>query len=862
MSSLLPSQSPTPYPFEPLQDASSQVRVLRLKPADSPFCLVECELHGEKLNGSQFVAFYTPLDDQLEEDHLILCNGDLRAVSKILYDCLWQLRADGCQELWLPALCVDWNSTEEKRRQLTLWPEIFGKDARWLPFQHGSLDDENVIRMIELEPAENNDEVLQARLHEVSLKMASDQSQYTFLEIPRELTGDSWSDRNTMFCNGQPVDVSRYLDTKLRSARAQNRLRLWVDAICLDFASETDVQHHNNIAELIRAKAARIVEAYPSEFRYQSLASASTSIRLLQVRPARYRHDPLVVDVTSFPIGQSPDYTALSYTWGSSESKGPIFISDGSVLEATRNLIGGLGDLRHKGYLTVWADAICINQDDNDERNQQVLLMGEIYRRAKRVVIELGITCTFEGYMRRHSYTQILVKMLALTSRVLRAVRPEYAVVKPPELAKFGLPPAKHRAWNSLQELRAAPWFTRSWIVQECVANSTQVEVVYNGRWYTWKDIVEANGVCQFEIMPMQSMIGKLTMINMGFLGSTLSSRTPYTLLDLVSTFRNMESSDPRDKIYAFRGLVSDKLLAPLPDYSKSVEEVYTEFATYFVSQGQGMQLLCEAGTMRFNEMQTLPSWVAEWSFNADWGASNYNKGAPSHVPLEYVTPERCHYPASEVTLSQNPRVLSVTGSHIDRVSLVTSAGANRADSKGYEDYQTSMKALFNEARKMVQVCPQVQKRYGPSLGHAFYKTIMGGEMSEQLEDYVESSGHLGERAVAAPKHGNVIDQEAPPTSLLPALFTQDFDRGIADHLGNRRFCVTRDGYIGLVSMLTKPDDLVVILKGARAPFVLKQTVREPQARHVLIGEAYIHGMIQDEGMETLDVRYEDILIE
>lgn len=38
----------------------------------------------------------------------------------------------------------------------------------------------------------------------------------------------------------------------------------------------------------------------------------------------------------------------------------------------------------------LWADAICINQDDFTERAQQVTTMPLIYQHAKRVVIWLG----------------------------------------------------------------------------------------------------------------------------------------------------------------------------------------------------------------------------------------------------------------------------------------------------------------------------------------------------------------------------------------------------------------------------------------------------------------------------------------
>jgi hypothetical protein len=38
----------------------------------------------------------------------------------------------------------------------------------------------------------------------------------------------------------------------------------------------------------------------------------------------------------------------------------------------------------------IWIDALCINQVDIPERNAQVLLMGDIYNKAQRVVAWLG----------------------------------------------------------------------------------------------------------------------------------------------------------------------------------------------------------------------------------------------------------------------------------------------------------------------------------------------------------------------------------------------------------------------------------------------------------------------------------------
>ena len=38
----------------------------------------------------------------------------------------------------------------------------------------------------------------------------------------------------------------------------------------------------------------------------------------------------------------------------------------------------------------LWLDAICINQNDTDERSEQVKLMGEVYRNSIRTLIWLG----------------------------------------------------------------------------------------------------------------------------------------------------------------------------------------------------------------------------------------------------------------------------------------------------------------------------------------------------------------------------------------------------------------------------------------------------------------------------------------
>lgn len=60
-------------------------------------------------------------------------------------------------------------------------------------------------------------------------------------------------------------------------------------------------------------------------------------------------------------------------------------------MEVGVNLHLALHQLRNEtSSRVIWADAVCINQSDVEERSEQVALMGEIFRRAYQVVVWLG----------------------------------------------------------------------------------------------------------------------------------------------------------------------------------------------------------------------------------------------------------------------------------------------------------------------------------------------------------------------------------------------------------------------------------------------------------------------------------------
>jgi hypothetical protein len=89
-------------------------------------------------------------------------------------------------------------------------------------------------------------------------------------------------------------------------------------------------------------------------------------------------------------LDKFPAYEALSYVWGDTKSSARILLN-GVEFDVTENLGAALIHLRSAtSERTLWVDAICINQDNILERNEQVRQMGSIYEQATGVIVWLG----------------------------------------------------------------------------------------------------------------------------------------------------------------------------------------------------------------------------------------------------------------------------------------------------------------------------------------------------------------------------------------------------------------------------------------------------------------------------------------
>ena len=123
-------------------------------------------------------------------------------------------------------------------------------------------------------------------------------------------------------------------------------------------------------------------------YQYQPITNPN-SIRILKLAPSDGT-TTLRCTLEEVSLDSTPQYKALSYTWGTQASSKHMYY-DGKILLVTENCEEILLHLRSATETVVlWIDAICINQRSEAERTQQIQLMGDIYKKAYQVLIWLG----------------------------------------------------------------------------------------------------------------------------------------------------------------------------------------------------------------------------------------------------------------------------------------------------------------------------------------------------------------------------------------------------------------------------------------------------------------------------------------
>jgi hypothetical protein len=129
-------------------------------------------------------------------------------------------------------------------------------------------------------------------------------------------------------------------------------------------------------------------EDISTRYKYRPLLGHN-AIRVIELLPERDGKE-IHIHLHETTLQEAPAYQTLSYEWGEPKGSHSIRCS-GSILLVTTNLLAALRRLRFstlRRYL--WVDAICINQEDIEEKTEQVAIMGQIYKFGHKTLIWLG----------------------------------------------------------------------------------------------------------------------------------------------------------------------------------------------------------------------------------------------------------------------------------------------------------------------------------------------------------------------------------------------------------------------------------------------------------------------------------------
>jgi hypothetical protein len=605
---------------------------------------------------------------------------------------------------------------------------------------------------------------------------------------------------------------------------------------------------------------------------YKPLDSSRNEIRILRLKPRQYNRDNrqdeqrIICFLEHMILEDAVEYMALSYVWENGLNRQEIFLS-GNERSISANLGDALRQLRNEfDDLVLWADQLCINQEDYAEKASQIQKMGSIYKRARRVIAWLGIPAndsdlvfTTLRQIDKHHNLSLKTGLLSDIARELEQTTSN----------------SHDRIWDAtkvLETLRTAlpafaarRYWTRLWVLQE-FALATNVLIMCGSKIITdislgnaWeilgKTANNPDGTTGREISTTSDIIAIADTWRCDFLWwdawlgimRFISQRDNYhsrhlhqslhymidhemfmVMYKTLTTFSGqirLSCSDPRDRVFSLLGLATDfHKFGHFPDYTRSTESTYEELARNFIQQGHvdTFSFCQENPTLRARNMA---SWAADWSLKIRiplWGKLSVNASQDWNVGL-----------AASVL---DGKTIMVSGTC---VGTIQSHGPHWSHDRSITPHQ--MQIFLHQLRAFCDrsnlicanenefVCAQIA---APSaLAYLKDKELM-------LMQYRAVFKQLGE-FTALP------DQFEPE---LDVQYSSIYEKELRLQFFKCPF-ITVNGYIGIAPPYIQEGDCICIFPGGRAPYILRQQLESNKFR--IVGAAHVYGIMNGEYFKT-----------
>lgn len=310
-------------------------------------------------------------------------------------------------------------------------------------------------------------------------------------------------------------------------------------------------------------------------FTYRPLKE-SKDFRLLELFSGN-EEDTIKCSLNHSSLTSGQRYHAASYTWGSPGTFREIEL-DGIGHRIQPNLFDFLQQLRRRiksVSITLWVDALCINQNDLSEKSVQVPLMGVIYSTAESVLVWLGSEA--DGSELYFDYCNQATESAVQTDKTLPVHR-QYPMDKSNTIASLS---------TAIASVQRRNYWTRTWIIQEIVL-APIITVFCGNRSTNWPSFclsMPENDVDNHQI-GMKNPIH-----HFGRLRKLRNIAERLTLRQLLFQCHMSRCSEPRDLVYALLNIAKDTMDSPdsiVPDYHSPLETLFlqTMSACSFVNDG------------------------------------------------------------------------------------------------------------------------------------------------------------------------------------------------------------------------------------------------------------------------------------
>ncbi|KAI0381004.1 heterokaryon incompatibility protein-domain-containing protein [Hypomontagnella monticulosa] len=340
------------------------------------------------------------------------------------------------------------------------------------------------------------------------------------------------------------------------------------------------------------------------------LDAAGLLFRLLQLLPGDT--EPLQCNLTVHTTSAAPVYEALSYVWGTQASQGSHAIKvNGVDVYISTNLHAALTSLRDSTTSRIlWVDAICINQQDNQEKGVQVSKIVDIYKNAFNVVAYIGED--------NGSYTDLF--------NFFNRDRKDESFNE--ATARLGI--EKIPMMENFLEFCRTEWWTRVWIQQEyalpledptfqvgklqtkgsCVAADSRAFIEEDTAMIESDDNTVLYHSVKKVSQWLKSVPRALQVLRLRF--PVDEPHLTYSLGEILRQTPWSRCSDPRDIIFG-RQVFLEKCVQILfkPDYSMSKETLFQQVAIWLLVYEHDLDIFWRYPHRLSHQ---LPSWVPDFS--------------------------------------------------------------------------------------------------------------------------------------------------------------------------------------------------------------------------------------------------------